>query len=58
MPIELPDGVAVRQTVSVGIATWDGREPAEELERRADEAMYLAKADGRNHVVVAGEEAR
>jgi two-component system cell cycle response regulator len=43
----------IRQTVSVGIATWDQRESPDQLERRADEAMYEAKRLGRNRVVVA-----
>jgi two-component system, cell cycle response regulator len=41
---------SVTQTVSIGIATWDGRESAEALQRRADEAMYDAKQRGRNRV--------
>lgn len=51
--IELSDGVALTQTVSIGIANWDGMEAAEVLEKRADEAMYAAKVAGRNGVVVA-----
>jgi two-component system, cell cycle response regulator len=37
-------------TVSVGWAAWQG-EPAEELLRRADDALYVAKARGRDCVV-------
>jgi len=46
-------GLRLRQTVSIGIATWDPRESPDELERRADDAMYEAKRLGRNRVVVA-----
>lgn len=46
-------GRAVRQTVSIGVATWDKRETPEELERRAYHAMSEAKRLGRNRVVVA-----
>jgi GGDEF domain-containing protein len=49
---DLPGGV----TISVGVASFDGpeetpapREPAE-LVRRADEALYRAKAAGRDQV--------
>ncbi|MFZ6779423.1 diguanylate cyclase [Undibacterium sp. Ji83W] len=38
-------------TGSFGIATWDGRESRERLLKRADEAMYAAKAAGRNCIV-------
>lgn len=51
--LALGDGVRIRQTVSIGVATWDGRESPEALERRADEAMYEAKRLGRNRVVLA-----
>lgn len=43
----------IEQTVSIGVATWDGRERPEALDKRADEAMYEAKRLGRNRVVVA-----
>ncbi len=46
-------GVAFRVTTSVGVATWDGVEGWQELERRADEAVYAAKARGRNCSVIA-----
>jgi two-component system, cell cycle response regulator len=36
-------------TASLGLATWDG-EAADELLRRADEALYAAKRSGRNRV--------
>ncbi len=36
-------------TVSIGWAAWEG-EPAEELMRRADEALYDAKRSGRDRV--------
>lgn len=37
-------------TVSIGAATWDGKETPEQLEARADEAMYEVKLKGRNGV--------
>jgi PleD family two-component response regulator len=39
-------------TVSVGVATW-AQEPAEELLRRADGALYRAKQGGRDRVMAA-----
>ncbi|HEY2512841.1 MAG TPA: sensor domain-containing diguanylate cyclase [Polyangiaceae bacterium] len=51
-PIEV-DTAKVAQTVSIGVATWDGRESPEALERRADAAMYEAKGAGRDRVVQA-----
>jgi diguanylate cyclase (GGDEF)-like protein len=51
--IAIDEGRRLRQTVSIGVATWDREESPEELERRADEAMYEAKRAGRNSVVVA-----
>jgi two-component system cell cycle response regulator len=52
-PLRVRDGVCVRQTVSVGVATWDGIESPELLDERADLAMYQAKRMGRNRVVAA-----
>jgi diguanylate cyclase (GGDEF)-like protein len=45
----LPDGV----TCSIGVATWDGAEDADALIARADAALYRAKCQGRDRVVVA-----
>jgi diguanylate cyclase (GGDEF)-like protein len=36
---------------SVGLATWDGAEPADSLMGRADNALYVAKRDGHQQVV-------
>jgi diguanylate cyclase (GGDEF)-like protein len=42
-------------TASVGVAAYRAREPVEQLMSRADTAMYAAKTQGRNRVVVAPE---
>ncbi len=44
-----PDG----QSISAGIARWDGTEDADALFGRADAALYRAKRTGRNRVLVA-----
>ncbi len=41
------------RTASVGIATWDRSETAEQLVARADVALYEAKARGRDRTIVA-----
>jgi two-component system, cell cycle response regulator len=41
------DGAELSVTVSIGTATWDGEAP-ESLLRRADDALYAAKAAGRD----------
>ena len=43
----------VRITTSIGVATWDGEESGDDLERRADEAVYAAKALGRDRTSAA-----
>jgi PleD family two-component response regulator len=40
-------------TCSIGVASWDFHEAADELVRRADEALYAAKAGGRDRYVTA-----
>jgi two-component system, cell cycle response regulator len=52
------EDAVLSQTVSIGVATWDGRESGESLEKRADLAMYEAKAHGRNRVTVAKKSPR
>jgi diguanylate cyclase (GGDEF)-like protein len=49
MRATLPDA----QTCSIGVATWDSRESLPQLLQRADDAMYSAKADGRDRVQAA-----
>lgn len=43
------------QTFSAGLAEWDGHESADELVRRADEALYQAKDAGRDRVLLAAD---
>ena len=56
-PVRFGDDVELHQTVSIGLATWDGTEDAQSLDHRADLAMYAAKAAGRNRVEVAASSA-
>jgi diguanylate cyclase (GGDEF)-like protein/PAS domain S-box-containing protein len=43
----------MEQTCSAGVACWDFRESIDDLLGRADEALYLAKASGRDQVAEA-----
>lgn len=56
-PLQVRPGLLLQQTASIGVATWDGHEPPDSLEERADLAMYEAKRRGRNRVRVAGHHA-
>lgn len=51
--IRLPDGSPVACTISIGIATLDEGESAQQLIDRADLALYRAKRMGRNQVSLA-----
>ncbi len=51
LPIDLGDAIFFALTVSIGVATWNRTESAEELVSRADRAMYEAKKLGRDRVV-------
>lgn len=49
--VELGDGRLIRFTVSIGLAHWaDGEDDIDVPLHRADEALYRAKAGGRNQV--------
>jgi two-component system cell cycle response regulator len=52
-PTHVGGGESVVQTVSIGVATWNGCESAEELLHRADLALYEAKGLGRDRVACA-----
>lgn len=55
--LEIPVAEAIlRVTTSIGVATWDRSETWQDLERRADEAVYAAKRAGRNRSVAAPPE--
>jgi diguanylate cyclase (GGDEF)-like protein len=49
---DLPPG-EIPATISIGIAECDPEKSTESLVRRADQALYLSKADGRNRITVA-----
>jgi len=51
----LPDGERV--TVSQGLAVYRPGEHIEATLKRADEALYIAKENGRNQIVVSPQDA-
>lgn len=51
-PVELKDGRSVPVTVSIGAALVEPGETVEEVADMADAALYQAKEDGRDRVVV------
>jgi diguanylate cyclase len=52
MPVPLADGKAVPVTASFGVASCDSVTTPDALLHRADEALYRAKNEGRNRIVV------
>ena len=54
-PLKLRDGRKLPVTASIGVAIQDGHPDYERVLARADAAMYQAKRDGRNRVVVASD---
>lgn len=48
----LPDRAV---TVSIGVSEAEGNEPVDSWFRRADDALYRAKKEGRNRVAIGGE---
>ena len=49
----LSNDLSLQVTVSVGLALYDGHPDYQLLMRRADDALYQAKHDGRNRVIAA-----
>jgi len=47
------DGLSIGVTISIGLATWSGREDVDKLVGAADKALYMAKEKGKNCVVFA-----
>jgi two-component system cell cycle response regulator len=53
-PFAIGEGGPLNMTVSIGVAASEGTgETSEKLLKRADDALYQAKRDGRNRVVTA-----
>lgn len=55
-PVALASGEILALTASIGVAGHDGHPDYERLMARADAAMYAAKRQGRNRVVMADDE--
>ena len=51
--VERLRAVTPQVTCSIGVASWDFQESADELVERADQALYAAKAAGRDCCVTA-----
>jgi diguanylate cyclase (GGDEF)-like protein len=47
--------IPMGQSCSAGVACWNGKETGANLVARADQALYQAKTQGRNRVVVADD---
>jgi len=52
LPFRIGSNQEIWVTASVGLATWEGEgDSSEALFKRADNALYAAKRQGRNQVV-------
>jgi diguanylate cyclase len=54
-PVTLADGQSLAITTSIGVALYDGHPDYERVMARADAAMYQAKKEGRNRIVMADD---
>lgn len=54
---DLPNGVTLNLTASLGVAAWNGHPDYQYLIQQADAALYEAKRSGRNRVCAAGASA-
>jgi diguanylate cyclase (GGDEF)-like protein len=45
-----PALAGLRVTISIGLAVWSGGTTSQELISRADQALYVAKREGKNRV--------
>uniref|UniRef100_A0A7C4MQB8 diguanylate cyclase n=1 Tax=Desulfatirhabdium butyrativorans TaxID=340467 RepID=A0A7C4MQB8_9BACT len=57
-PVTLDDGSSVPVTLSIGVVDHVSGETANQLIRRADEALYISKESGRNRTTFLPAEAR
>ena len=53
-----PPGLEVAVTASLGVAGWSGGDTGQTVVERADRGLYLAKAGGRDRVVVVEHKVR
>ena len=54
-PVTLADGQLLPISASIGVALYDGHPDYERVMARADAAMYQAKKQGRNRVVLGSD---
>ncbi|TSE23972.1 Diguanylate cyclase DosC [Tepidimonas sediminis] len=52
---DLPNGVTLQLTASIGVAAWNGHPDYQYLIQQADAALYAAKRGGRDRVCVADD---
>ena len=52
-PFDLPRERELSLTLSIGVAMYDGHPDYQQIMRRADQALYRAKQEGRNRVAMA-----